>query len=91
MIWAQRHSLNLTVLGGHHSAHCLAPNVACIDMSEFNRFHVHSQIRDRLETSTTTDGNSVVAESGSTVGDIIREANAVGLTVPLGARPSVGA
>ena len=33
----------------------------------------------------------VVAEAGCKTGDIVRETMAAGLTVPLGARPSVGA
>lgn len=80
--------LGLTVIGGGHSGHCLWPNVIAVDMSAFNHVHIHmGEQRGQGHES----GSLVVAEAGCTTGDIIRETMAVGLTVPLGARPSVGA
>lgn len=80
--------VGLTVIGGGHSGHCLWPNVIAVDMSAFNHVHIHmgGQRGEGHES-----GSLVVAEAGCNTGDIIRETMAVGLTVPLGARPSVGA
>ncbi|KAK3997993.1 hypothetical protein QBC44DRAFT_314749 [Cladorrhinum sp. PSN332] len=84
--WAVKHGFGLTVLGGGHSDHCLVPNVVAIDMACFNKVSV--RISEEL----------VVAEAGCKTGDIIRQSLKTitskaegGLTVPLGARPSVGA
>ncbi|EED16931.1 conserved hypothetical protein [Talaromyces stipitatus ATCC 10500] len=80
--WALNHGLGLTVVGGGHSGHCLWPDVVAIDMSAFRQVHIlKSQDEDPL----------VVAEAGCNTGEIIRETMKTGLTVPLGARPSVGA
>ncbi|KAK7745514.1 hypothetical protein SLS53_003013 [Cytospora paraplurivora] len=77
--WARKYGFSLTVLGGGHSGHCLRPNVVSVDMSSFDQVHI-------------LEGKSlVVAEAGCKTGDLIRKAMAAGLTVPLGARPSVGA
>ncbi|ROW10798.1 hypothetical protein VPNG_05355 [Cytospora leucostoma] len=77
--WARKYGFSLTVLGGGHSGHCLRPNIVSVDMSAFDQVHI-------------LQGKSlVVAEAGCKAGDIIRKTMAAGLTVPLGARPSVGA
>ncbi|KAM0141012.1 hypothetical protein ACHAO1_002138 [Botrytis cinerea] len=87
--WALKHKLKLTVIGGGHSAHCLWPNVVSIDLEAFNRVHV---ITSSDNANTRPASNSlIVAEAGCKVGDIIQEAMKLGLTVPLGSRPSVGA
>ncbi|KAG4414874.1 hypothetical protein IFR04_012012 [Cadophora malorum] len=84
--WALKHEISLTVVGGGHSGHCVWPNIVSVDMSAFDQIHIltvgdHGKRCDPL----------VVAESGCKTGDIIAKAMAAGLTVPLGARPSVGA
>lgn len=86
--FALKRGFGLTVIGGGHSGHCLWPNVIAVDMSAFNHVHIHmgGQRGEGHES-----GSLVVAEAGCNTGDIIRETMAVGLTVPLGARPSVGA
>ncbi|KAK4231870.1 hypothetical protein QBC38DRAFT_406514 [Podospora fimiseda] len=78
--WAVKHGFGLTVLGGGHSGHCVVPHVVAIDMVSF-------------DTVGALQGSSplIVAGAGAKTGDIIRRAMEVGLTVPLGARPSVGA
>ncbi|KAK3347276.1 phosphoribosyl transferase domain protein [Lasiosphaeria hispida] len=83
--WALAHGASLTVLGGGHSGHCLWPNIIAVDMSAFDNVHV---------LTAGEDGDLdpiVIAEAGCNTGDIIRQAMTAGLTVPLGARPSVGA
>lgn len=84
--WALKHGLGLTVVGGGHSGHCLQPNVVSVDMDAFNQIH----ILDAGEPGSDP-GRVVVAEAGCKTGDIIRKTTAKGVTVPLGARPSVGA
>ncbi|KAG9250802.1 phosphoribosyl transferase domain protein [Emericellopsis atlantica] len=85
--WAAQHGTGLTVVGGSHSGQCIWPNVVAVDMSAFNKILVIPN-----ENGPGTDASGlVVAEAGCTSGDIIRETIAAGLTVPLGARPSVGA
>ncbi|KAJ0159651.1 Adenine phosphoribosyltransferase [Colletotrichum tanaceti] len=83
--WALKHSVGLTVLSGGHSGHCLWPNVVSVDMGAFDQIHVVSAGHD------SGPGCLVVAGAGCKTGDIVREAMAAGVTVPLGARPSVGA
>ncbi|EAQ85568.1 hypothetical protein CHGG_06821 [Chaetomium globosum CBS 148.51] len=83
--WALQHNTGLTVISGGHSGHCVWPNVVAVDMGAFNRVHIlaageHGEF-----------GTLVHAETGCKTGDIVREVMAAGLTVPLGARPSVGA
>lgn len=85
--WARKHRCPLTVLGGSHSGYCLWPSTLGLDMGSFNKVHIHPG---------SGAGNSspeyyIVAEAACTTGDIIRKAMEMGLTVPLGARPSVGA
>ncbi|KAF5595128.1 phosphoribosyl transferase domain protein [Fusarium subglutinans] len=83
--WALANKTNLAILGGGHSDHCLWPNVVSVDMSAFNKVHVVNPPQD-VDTECW-----VVAEAGCKTGDIIRETMSVGVTVPLGSRPSVGA
>ena len=81
--WAVEHNLGLTVIGGSHSGHCIQPNVVAIDLSAFNAINF---------TKLSGGGATVVvAEAGCKSGDIIAQAQARGLTVPLGSRPGVGA
>ncbi|KAI9674242.1 MAG: hypothetical protein M1829_003789 [Trizodia sp. TS-e1964] len=87
--WALKHGVGLTVIGGGHSGHCLQPNVAAVDMSAFNRIHIITAGEDG--NSASNPDSLVVAEAGCKTGDIIRKTLVAGLTVPLGARPSVGA
>ncbi|KAF2025070.1 hypothetical protein EK21DRAFT_104210 [Setomelanomma holmii] len=91
--WALRTESSLTVIGGSHSGHCLSPNIVAVDMSAFDQVCVVGleEGRDRRAGSGDDFGLLVVAEAGSTVGDIVRKTTAAGVTVPLGARPSVGA
>lgn len=88
--WALDHGLNLTVLGGGHSGHCLWSNVISIDMGAFDQVHVLKATRNG-EISVSDSSPLVVAGAGCKSGDIIRKTMEAGLTVPLGARPSVGA
>jgi hypothetical protein len=83
--WALKNIVGLTVVGGGHSAHCRWPNVVSVDMGAFDHIHI-------VNDDTRAEGLEmlVVAETGCKTGDIIRQAMAAGLTVPLGARPSVG-
>ena len=84
--WALKHGVGLTVVGGGHSGHCLWPNVVSVDMGAFDQVHILTAGRDGGNSSSL-----VVAEAGCKTGDIIRKTMAAGVTVPLGARPSVGA
>jgi adenine phosphoribosyltransferase len=87
--WAVKHGASLTVVGGGHSGHCLWPNVVAVDMAAFDKAHILT-VEDDGDTHSEF-GSLVVAEAGCKTGDIIRKAMQAGLTVPLGARPSVGA
>ncbi|PCG92400.1 Higher eukaryotic phosphomevalonate kinase [Penicillium occitanis (nom. inval.)] len=80
--WAVKHGVSLTVVGGGRSGHCLWPNVLAVDMAAFDNVHIlpAEDVEDAL----------IVAEAGCKTGDIINKAMQAGLTVPLGARPSVG-
>ncbi|KAK2779881.1 hypothetical protein FQN52_002361 [Onygenales sp. PD_12] len=88
--WAIQHKTSLTVVGGGHSGHCLWPNIVAIDMGAFDRIHI-CQNEDGEAGSNLDCTPLVVAEAGCKVGDIVRKTMAAGMTVPLGARPSVGA
>lgn len=88
--WALDHGLSLTVLGGGHSGQCVWSNVVSVDMGAFDRVHVFPAMSDGV-TLGSDPSPLVVAETGCKSGDIIRKTMAAGLTVPLGARPSVGA
>ncbi len=89
--WALKHGTGLTVVGGGHSGHCLWPSVVGVDMSAFNQVHITSASEDNRTDGGSTSGSIIVAGAGCTSVDIIRTAKAAGMTVPLGARPSVGA
>ncbi|CEF78437.1 hypothetical protein FGSG_03603 [Fusarium graminearum PH-1] len=83
--WALKHRFCLTVVGGGHSGHCRWRNVVSVDMGAFNQVHI---VR---KTGGSNEGHPlVVAGTGCKTGDIIQAAQSEGLTVPLGARPSVG-
>ncbi|KAF2469596.1 phosphoribosyl transferase domain protein [Lindgomyces ingoldianus] len=88
--WALKHGVGLTVVGGGHSGHCLWPNVVSVDMGAFNQVHILRAGEDGGD-SGSDPGCLVVAEAGCKTEDIVRKAMAAGVTVPLGARPSVGA
>ncbi|KAF5624528.1 phosphoribosyl transferase domain protein [Fusarium sp. NRRL 52700] len=83
--WALTNKTSLAILGGGHSDHCLWPRVVSVDMSAFDKVHVVNPPQD-VDTECW-----VVAEAGCKTGDIIRETMSVGVTVPLGSQPSVGA
>ena len=84
--WALKYELSLTVAGGSHSGHCVWPNIVSVDMSAFDHINILTVGDDGKKCNPL-----VVAESGCKIGDIIDKTMAAGLTVPLGARPSVGA
>lgn len=86
--WALKHGVGLTVVGGSHSGHCLWPSVVSVDMGAFDRVYI---IDGREPGSSSKSDSLIVAEAGCTTGDIVRKTMAAGVTVPLGARPSVGA
>jgi adenine phosphoribosyltransferase len=92
--WALKYSVNLAVIGGGHSGHCILSAVVSIDMSAIDQVHIfeaESNSQGGREDCSNASAALVVVEAGSTIGDIIRKTMAAGLTVPLGARPSVGA
>jgi adenine phosphoribosyltransferase len=88
--WALKYGVGLTVVGGGHSGHCLQPHVISVDMSAFDRVHIIAAEENRGDSNPDFD-SFVVVETGCKTGDIISKTMAAGLTVPLGARPSVGA
>jgi adenine phosphoribosyltransferase len=88
--WALKHEVGLTVVGGGHSGHCLWPNVVSVDMGAFDQVHILAVGEDGGDSGSDF-GSLVVAEAGCKMGDIVRKTMAAGVTVPLGARPSVGA
>jgi adenine phosphoribosyltransferase len=88
--WALKHGLGLSIIGGGHSGHCLWHNVVGVDMSAFDQAHIITAERDGEGYSSSSD-YLVVAGAGCRTEDIVRKTMAAGLTVPLGARPSVGA
>lgn len=88
--WALKHGVSLAVVGGGHSGHCLRPNVVSVDMGAFDQVHILTVGEDGGDFGSDS-GFLVVAEAGCRTGDIIRKTVAAGVTVPLGARPSVGA
>ncbi|MCJ1360690.1 MAG: hypothetical protein MMC33_010699 [Icmadophila ericetorum] len=89
--WALKHGVGLTVIGGGHSGHCLWPNVVSVNMGAFDQVHILTAWEEDERKSDSNPGYLVVAESGCKTGDIVTKTMAAGLTVPLGARPSVGA
>ncbi|KAH8786253.1 phosphoribosyl transferase domain protein [Hyaloscypha finlandica] len=88
--WALEHGVGLTVVGGGHSGHCLWPTVVSVDMGAFDQVHILTAWEDG-RNSGSDSGSLVVAEAGCKTGDIVRKTMEAGVTVPLGARPSVGA
>ncbi|KAF2187516.1 hypothetical protein K469DRAFT_629357 [Zopfia rhizophila CBS 207.26] len=92
--WALEHGVGLTVVSGGHSGHCLWPNVVSVDMGAFNQVYILTAGEDGRNSSSDSGSDSdslVVVEAGCRTGDIVRTTMAAGVTVPLGARPSVGA
>ena len=87
--WALKYDLNLSVLSGGHSGHCLLRNVVCVDMSAFDRVHFVPMEDSREPVSDT--GCLIVVEAGCKTGDIVSKTMTRGMAVPLGSRPSVGA
>ncbi|EEU34807.1 uncharacterized protein NECHADRAFT_88408 [Fusarium vanettenii 77-13-4] len=81
---------SVTVVGGGHSGHCLWPNVVSVDMSAFQKIYILAAGEEGEESDFNSEP-LVVVEAGCKTGDIVRETMAAGVTVPLGARPSVGA
>ncbi|KAH7176408.1 phosphoribosyl transferase domain protein [Dactylonectria macrodidyma] len=88
--WALKHGVGLTVVGGGHGGHCLWPNVVAVDMGGFNQVDIITTEQEN-GSSSFDSGTLVVAGAGCKTGDIIRTTMKTGATVPLGARPSVGA
>ncbi|KAL6884151.1 hypothetical protein HDV57DRAFT_447001 [Trichoderma longibrachiatum] len=88
--WALKRRVGLTVVGGGHSGHCLWSHVVAVDMEAFDQVHILPAGADGTKCHSSALA-FVVAEAGCKTGDVIRETTAVGLTVPLGSRPSVGA
>ena len=88
--WALEHGVGLTVVGGGHSGHCLWSNVVSVDMGAFDQVYILTA-GESGEDFGFDSSPLVVAEAGCKTGDIVRKTIAAGLTVPLGARPSVGA
>jgi adenine phosphoribosyltransferase len=90
VLWALKHGVGLTVVGGGHSGHCLWPNVVSVDMGAFDQVHILTAGADGADSGSDS-GPLVVADAGCKTGDIVGKTMAAGVTVPLGARPSVGA
>lgn len=84
------HGVGLTVVGGGHSGRCLWPNVVLVNMGAFNQVHILTAGEDGGDSGSNF-GSLVVAEAGCKTGDIVRKTMTAGVTVPLGARPSLGA
>ncbi|CAG8053536.1 unnamed protein product [Penicillium salamii] len=74
--WALKHRLSLSIVGG-------------VDMGAFDQIHILTTGSDDKRCDPGSNG-LVVAGAGCRTEDIIRKTMAAGLTVPLGARPSVG-
>ncbi|RAL59880.1 hypothetical protein DID88_000507 [Monilinia fructigena] len=92
VLWALKHHVRLTVLGGGHGGHCLWPNVVAIDMSAFDHVHVvKSTVDSGVLDSSSNCTFWVTVESGCKTEDVVRKTMAAGVVVPLGSRPSVGA
>ena len=88
--WALKHGVGLAVVGGGHSDHCLWSHVVSVDMGAFDQVHILTARKDEGDPGSDS-GSLVVAETGCKTGDIVRKTMAAGVTVPLGARLSVGA
>ena len=70
---------SISVIGGGHSANCLAKNALAINMHNWKRVGVRP-----TEMVVCVGG-------GATCGEVVHEAEKSGLLVPLGDRPGVGA
>lgn len=86
--WALKSGFGLNIIGGGHSGHCLWSHVVSVDMGAFDQVHI----------VPVTNGGSdpgckalIVPEAGCKTGDIVHKSMTAGVTVRLGARPSVGA
>lgn len=88
--WALHHHVSLTVVAGSHSGQCLWPTVVAVDMAAFQQSHIFEG-KAEPEPESGSSLPVVVAEAGCQTGALIRHAATRGVTVPLGARPSVGA
>jgi len=88
--WALRYDLSMTVLGGSHSGHCVWDYVVAIDLSAFNEMHIVRHDEHASELSRETEA-LIVVQSGCTAADIVHTTAKECITLPLGARPSVGA
>ncbi|KAK2042756.1 hypothetical protein LZ31DRAFT_585712 [Colletotrichum somersetense] len=88
--WALEHRVCLTIVGRGHSGHCLWPNVVSVDMRAFDQIHIFKTGEGGRDSGSDC-GCLVVAEADCKTGDIVSKAMEAGVTVPLGARPSVGA
>ncbi|PYI13366.1 FAD-binding domain-containing protein, partial [Aspergillus violaceofuscus CBS 115571] len=80
----------LTVIGGGHSGHCIRPHIVSVDMIECHGVHI-VPVEAGTGDSNSDSGSVVVAGAGCKTSDLIKKTMEVGLTVPLGSRPSVGA
>lgn len=76
--WAKSYRQGVTVCSGGHSDHCLVDGAVAIHLGAWNEI--------RLNVSEAR----ITAGGGVSVGEICKVASAASLTVPLGARPSVG-
>ncbi|PSN59710.1 hypothetical protein BS50DRAFT_579742 [Corynespora cassiicola Philippines] len=88
--WALKHGTNLTIVGGGHSGQCHWNNIVAVDMSAFNSISIVSEKQCEGDPSAHPYPLAVVG-AGCKTGEIISKTMVAGLTVPLGARPSVGA
>ncbi|KAH7371933.1 hypothetical protein BKA66DRAFT_468882 [Pyrenochaeta sp. MPI-SDFR-AT-0127] len=88
--WARRHKFCLTILGGGHSSHCLWTNTVAVDMGSFDQIQL-LPVSEGAGDSDFEQGPLVVVGAGCKTGDIVRKTMAAGMTIPLGARPSIGA
>ena len=79
MEWAHEFRQCVTIIGGGHSGHCVRVGTVAISLRLFATVH------------TDSGAMTIIAGGGATIGQIVREADAAGLVVPLGARPTVGA
>jgi FAD/FMN-containing dehydrogenase len=88
--WALEHKTGLTIISRGHSGHCIWDNIVLVNIRAFNQVIVHTT--EEADLSVELSCNAlVVAEAGCTTRDIIENAIAAGVIVPLGSRPSVGA
>lgn len=82
VLWAIGNGLQLSIVSGSHSDHCIRSNVIAVDMGNFNEVNVVQMDQEPMHL--------VIAGSGCKSVDIIRKSMEKSLVVPLGARPSIG-